>query len=185
MSLLLIIEIISVLCNILYLILLTQKNIKAWFFGIAGASLGFYLMLNATLYGQAVIHIYYVAVGIYGWWHWNKQQTEKSFTEWRFMTHVIILFIAMAISFLTAWILDNYSDASNPWTDSFLTVFGFIASLMQARKIVSSWVYWLVIDAFSAMLFLQTELYIYALLMVAYSMMCIWGFVKWRKQSLS
>lgn len=181
MSLLLIIEIFSVLCNITYLMLLTRKNIAAWPFGILGAAFGIYLMLHATLYGQAIIHLYYVVIGIYGWWHWRQKVQEKSFKEWPLPIHIKATVLSIAISIIAALLFKTYTDAAVPWTDSFLTIFGFVASYMQARKIMSSWLYWLVIDLWSAWVYMESYYYLYAMLMIFYSVMCVRGYVIWRK----
>jgi nicotinamide mononucleotide transporter len=177
-----VIEILSVLCSIAYLVLLMKKNRWCWLFGITGSALGVYLMLDKQLPAQAIIYSYYVIIGIYGWWHWQKTNDVSQTTyEWKRFTHVLLNLLAIVVGYLAAHILMQYTNTAFAYEDALLTSYGFVASFMQARKILSNWVYWFIIDAVSAVVYYQSGLALYALLMLLYCALCMKGFMEWRK----
>jgi len=177
------IEILSVLCNILYLFLLTKKDMRCWAFAIVGSALGVLLMMQATLYGQALIYSYYVLMGLYGWWSWNRQTGNNVYaTEWKLSIHSVMFVVLAVISLAAGLLLQKNTNAQNPLPDAVLTVFGFAATYMQVRKIRSSWIYWFVIDAASCWLYANQGLWLYAILMVIYCMLCIKGYQEWQSE---
>lgn len=176
-----IVEILSVLCSIAYLLLLMKKNRLCWLFGITGSAMGVYLMLDKQLPAQAIIYTYYVIIGVYGWWHWHKtDNTLHTIKEWKVITHVVMNAFAILIGILAAQLITHYTQSTYAYADALLTSYGFVASFMQARKILSSWVYWFLIDAMSAVLYYQSGLTWYVLLMVLYCVLCVKGFLEWR-----
>src|SRR5690606_42006899 len=64
-----------------------------------------------------------------------------------------------------------------PYTTLFrsagLTIFSFIATYLEARKILSTWYYWFLLNGISVWLQFDRELYFYSLLSVFYTFMCI------------
>lgn len=175
-------EIISVVCSCIYLVLLSYRNIWCWGFGIAGSALGIAIMYRSGLYGQVVLHIYYTIVGIYGWWHWKQSGiSELDVKEQKSKVHAGI--IAMGIIFMLAvgWYFSNQVSHTAPYADAAITTFALMASLMQARRWLSSWVYWFIINAASMGLYFSQSLYGYTLLMLLYCMLCIRGYMSWKK----
>ena len=58
-------------------------------------------------------------------------------------------------------------------------VFGY---LLATRKWISNWIYWIVIDLVSVWLYWSRDLEIYALLMLIYALMAVYGYYSWRAQ---
>jgi nicotinamide mononucleotide transporter len=50
---------------------------------------------------------------------------------------------------------------------------------MVARKILENWLYWVVIDSASIYLYLDRELYLTALLFLAYIVIAVFGYRQW------
>ena len=74
-----------------------------------------------------------------------------------------------------------FPKAQRPLIDSFTTVFSFIATYLTAKKWIENWLYWIVIDAVTVYLYFSRGLNIYALLMLAYSVIAIFGYLEWKK----
>lgn len=156
---------------------------RCWAFAILGSALGVLLMMQATLYGQSLIYTYYVIMGVYGWWHWNKQKANNTIThEWKLTIHSITFSLLSIIAFAVGLLLQKYTNSQYPFADSVLTTFGFAATFMQVKKIRSSWIYWFVIDAASCWLYANQGLWLYAILMVFYCMLCIKGYQEWQSE---
>ena len=89
--------------------------------------------------------------------------------------------MVLALSLLSGSALSAYTDAVNPFLDSFTTWGAVITTWMVARKILENWVYWLVIDAVSIFLYLDRELYLTAALFAAYIVIALFGLQQWLK----
>lgn len=175
-----ILEILGSCLSILYSILLMREKIAGWFFGIAASVLSMVVFYETRLYAQSVISIYYAAVGVYGWIYWVKaKQQDKHIQVWKIRTHLIFITMFIGISLGCYFLFKKYTDASMPLLDSFLTAFGLLASIKEARKILTSWIYWLVINLFSGWLYYTQGLYFYAVLMIVYAGICIPGYLSW------
>ena len=75
----------------------------------------------------------------------------------------------------------EYFSSNNPYIDAATTVFSFIASYMQAKRVLSSWHFWIVINAVSIWLYYQRGLEVYSLLMVVYFALSIAGLFQWSR----
>jgi len=177
-------EVASVVAGIIYVVLAARENIWCWLFGIVGSALSIYLFYISKLYAESVLYFYYVAAGIYGWWAWTHARDagethQMSITTWRWRQHLFAIIIGVALSLLLAFFLKRYTDAQMPLLDAHTTIFSFIATYLVTRKVLSNWVYWILIDAFSVGLYASRELYLYALLMLAYTIIAVWGYRRW------
>jgi nicotinamide mononucleotide transporter len=175
-------EILGSSFSIVYSILLMREKIAAWFFGFASSILSMIVFFETKLYAQAIISIYYAAVAVYGWIYWIRaKKRDEHIRVWNIQAHVLAILIFSILSWSTAYFFKTYTDSSNPYLDSFLTLFGLLASIKEARKILTSWVYWFVINALSVWLYFNGKLHFYAVIMVIYTILCIPGFLSWYK----
>jgi nicotinamide mononucleotide transporter len=176
------IEIIGALFSITYSLLLMREKPIGWFFGIASSLLGIVLFLESKIYAQALISIYYAGIGVYGWLYWKKaQQRDEHIHKWAVKQHFLFISLFTLCSLACAYLFETYTDSQSPYLDSFLTVFGILASIKEARKILTSWLYWFAINLFSVVLYFNQHLYFYAAMMIVYAAICIPGYLNWRK----
>ncbi|MGB0404319.1 MAG: nicotinamide riboside transporter PnuC [Salibacteraceae bacterium] len=178
------IEILSVGFNLVYLILLIRENIWCWAFGIVASILSVYLFVHVKLYSEAVLYSAYIGFGIYGWLVWSgvlSSAKDLNVVRWKLIKHLPPFFIG-ALCFLgLGYFFKNETDAEQPFLDAFSTAFSFIASYLEAHKVLGAWVYWVGLNLFSVWLYYSRDLTIYAGLMVVYSVASVWGFVTWKK----
>lgn len=177
-----IIEVFGALSGITYSLLLMREKKLGWWFGILSSFIGVYLFYQTKIYAHAVISFYYALVGIYGLWYWSKAEKRNEHIHvWSIPQHLKWVLPTTVLSFICAYLFEHYTDSKNPYLDSFLTLFGLLASFKEARKILSSWVYWFILNGLSVWLYYQRELYYYAALMVVYTLICISGYLSWYK----
>lgn len=178
------IEVTAVLLNLAYLILLMQEKIACWFFGVLGSILSIYLFYCTGLYSESILYVFYVIIGIYGYQLWqnkkNKQEELKVKTLSR-KVHLLILSLGLVAALIVGYLFDQNTDAVNPYLDASTTIFSFIASFLEAKKILSSWLFWLFINGATVILYLQQDLHYYLLLTVVYFGFSIIGYLKWKK----
>lgn len=184
----------SVIFGLLYLILLIEGKIWCWYFGIIGSGLSIILFYRTGLYSESILYIYYVLIGIYGLYAWGKKaessddildrdksNTHLQYQEWPFLHHITAILICLLSSAGLGYFFEHYTDAKNAYLDSFTTVFSFFASYLETRKVVSAWLYWIILNGLTIYLYNLRELDIYALLTVVYFIASFLGFIKWRK----
>jgi nicotinamide mononucleotide transporter len=183
LSFLQIVEAIGVLFSLIYVVLASLKKVWCWFFGIVGSIISIYIFIESKLYAESILFFYYVIAGFYGWYLWQRETNQEIFNVIRIQlkTHTIYITIGTAISFILALFLTKYTNALIPVADSFITIFSFIATWMTVKKIIENWIYWIIIDLASIFLYINRELYFYAILSVVYTAIAIIGYYQWNK----
>lgn len=190
----------SVIFGLLYLILLIYEKIWCWFFGIVGSALSIWLFYRTQLYSESILYIYYVVIGFYGWYVWSKLKPQKlqpqnsdilddtadhpksNFQEWSLLSHLLSILICSLLALGLGWVFNSYTDAKNAWLDAFTTIFSFYASFLETRKVVSAWLYWIVLNGASVYLYDLRDLDVYAFLAIVYFIASFIGFFQWRKK---
>ena len=178
------IEVVSVMLSLTYLFLMIKENIWCWSFGIVSSVLSILLFLDAKLYSESILYFFYVLIGFYGWYTWGVKGKEEMFKIklWNAKNHVIALITGFSLSFLVGYIFDENTDANNPYVDAHTSVFGMIASYMEAHKVLTGWLFWIVLNGISVWLYWTRGLEVYAGLMVVYFVMSFAGFYEWRRR---
>jgi nicotinamide mononucleotide transporter len=182
MDKLLLIEIVSVVFGLVFLLLLMRENIWCWIFGITSSALSVYLFIAAKLYSESILYAFYIAVGIYGWYTWNRGGSNLPIIEWKRWKIILAGSIGLAGSALLAWFFSTFTDANNPYLDATTTSFSFVASFLEAHKVLSTWWFWIAINGASIYLYLLRDLEIYSGLMVVYFILSIVGYLQWKKR---
>ena len=178
------IEITAVFLAILYLVLAVKQNILCWICGIISSILYFFIMRSAGLYMEAYLQIFYVFMGFYGWSQWQKAPKNNVNFEvntWSQSQHFIALSIILILSFLSGTLLRNFTDTALPFLDALVTWGAVAATYMVAKKLLENWIYWLVIDSISILLFISRDLWLTAFLFCIYIVIIIFGYRLWSK----
>ena len=177
-------EITAVIFAILYLILAVKQNILCWIAGIISSVLYFFIMQKAGLYMEAYLQVFYVVMGIYGWSQWSASNASNpSFivNTWSKYQHMIAISIILALSLLSGFLLEKYTDAALPFLDALVSWGAVFATYMVAKKLLENWIYWFVIDATSIFLFIERGLWLSAVLFATYLVIIFFGYQSWNK----
>ena len=174
----------AVIFAILYLILAVKQNILCWTAGILSSILYFFIMQKAGLYMEAYLQVFYVVMGIYGWSQWSASNASNpSFivNTWSKYQHMIAISIILALSLLSGFLLERYTDAALPFLDALVSWGAVVATYMVAKKLLENWIYWFVIDATSIFLFIERGLWLSAILFATYLVIIFFGYQSWNK----
>ena len=177
-------EFTAVFFAILYLILAVNQNILCWVAVIVSSILYFFIMQSAGLYMEAYLQIFYVFMGLYGWLQWRKgNQIDNNFivNTWSMLKHFYAISLILALSVLSGLLLKSYTDAALPFFDAFVTWGAVVATYMVAKKLLENWIYWLVIDSISILLFISRDLLPTAFLFGLYIVIIFFGYKSWKK----
>lgn len=174
----------AVVFSLLYVFLAARQNIWCWLFGALSAAVSVLLFILVKLYAESLLYVFYVVISLYGWWQWKSGRggADMPIVEWKWLTHVILIGVSLLGAAALYFVFSTYSDAEQPLLDALTTSFSFMTTFLVARKVLSNWIYWVVIDAFSVYLYWSRGLDIYALLMLVYTGMAVYGYIEWRKE---
>ncbi|MEX2596081.1 MAG: nicotinamide riboside transporter PnuC [Salibacteraceae bacterium] len=182
MSINLIIELFSVAFGLLFLVLLIRENIWCWPFGVVSSALSVYLFIDAKLYSEAVLYAFYVVAGIYGWSVWGSGKAREYIQRWSVKRSLPFFIIGVIGALGLNWFFSTQTDAANPAVDATTTSFSFVATYLEVHKVLSSWFYWIAVNAISVWLYQSRGLEIYSGLMVLYFFLSIYGWYEWNKR---
>lgn len=180
------IEVLAVIFGLAYLFFLIQQNVICWIFGIIGSLLSIYLFYDSRLYSEAILYSYYVLMGGYGFYMWRRKSEDQSslllvISELKWLYHIVFLLVGSILAWVMAWFFDTYTNADKPYLDAFTTIFSFLATYLEARKVVSAWLYWIVLNGVTVLLYFGKGLDVYAGLSVVYFIMSFLGYVRWKR----
>lgn len=177
-------EFIAVLLAVAYLLLAIRQNIWCWICASISTAIYVYLFLQARLYMESFLNLFYFAMAVYGWYFWHTGKagnSELPVSVWPRYIHAIALLVIAAISFTSGYLLDRFTDAAFPFIDS-LTTWGAIwATFLVARKVLENWWYWLVIDTASVFIYWARDLQLTSVLFVAYVVLVPVGLLSWTR----
>ena len=170
-------------------VLLIRQNIWTWPAGVAYVACSLVLFWRDALYGQFVLHLFFGAMNLYGWWFWLAGRSsardaagELHVTRAQRPLLLGLLAAALVAGIGSAWLSARYTDASVPYWDNMIMSFSFLAMWLSARKHIDNWYLWFAINLASAPMFFSQELYLYAFLYLVYIPMAWMGFITWRAQ---
>ena len=177
------IEIFAVLASLVFLILLIKQNIWCWIFGIVSSILSAYLFFTLKLYSESLLYVFYTLFGVYGWVVWARVKDELSTPILPPTTKQALLSLVAGIptALLIGYLAKRFSDAAIPYIDAFTSVLGLVATYLEAHRYLIAWFFWIVLNAASSLIYYSRGLSIYAVLMLAYFGMSIYGYFKWKK----
>ena len=177
-------EISADLLAIAYLLLAIRQNIWCWFCAAISTAIFVYLFLDATLYMESLLNVFYFGMAIYGWsvWHFGRaRDTELPVSVWPLSVHACALLAIAASSLISGYLLERFSDAAFPYIDSMTTWGAIWATFLVARKVLENWWYWLVIDAVLVFIFWARDLQLTSVLFVIYVILVPIGLISWTR----
>ena len=178
-----VIESIAVFFSILYVVLAVKENIWCWGAAAISVILYIYICYSAQLYAETGLQFFYLLMTIYGYFQWNKNDSNLKIQQWTTAKHLLILILGALLTFLMGFYFSIYTNAAMPLVDSFTTVFSVFATFMVTKKILGNWLYWIVIDGVSVYLYFSRGLQLTSLLFIVYTIIAIFGYLSWLKRN--
>lgn len=182
----------GVVFALLYLILAIYQLRSCWVVGLLSSLLYLVVYFQASLYTESALQIFYAAASIYGFIMWSRPRSNDAASNevievksWTMHQHIIAAAVCCLPALVIAELLATHSNASYPYLDTMLTSFSILATLMTAWKLIENWIYWILIDLISALLYVAKDLYLTAGLFGIYVWMAYVGWRKWQRARLT
>ena len=174
-------EWIAVVTAILYVILAAHKRNLCWLFAFISSGIYVYLCWIGYLYIEAVLNLFYVLMAAFGWLSWKSKKTSDLIQTWKFSKHLVNIILSGIVAYMLGFSFDFWSNQVNPYMDACTTVYSLAATYMVVKRVLGNWIYWIAIDLVSIYLYFDRGYTLSSLLFVAYTVLALFGFVKWYK----
>ena len=178
----------AVALGVAYLLLAAREKILCWPAAFLSTALSVYVFWSVALLMESALNLYYMGMAVYGWRRWRRgggADGKAPVRRWSAGAHALAIGGILAAALLSGRILAANTEAAWPYLDSFTTWASVLTTFMVARKILENWIYWFVIDGVSIFLYLDKGLYLYAALFAFYLVICVAGFLSWRRSLLA
>ena len=176
-------ELIAVVFAILYLLLAIRENIWCWFCAGVSTAIYVWLFVDAKLYMESALNVFYFGMAIYGFsvWRSGGAGEELPVVVWSKRIHATAIACIAALVVAAGYLLSTYTDAAYPYVDSATTFAAIWSTFLVARKVLENWWYWLVIDLASIFIYWSRGLELTSLLFVIYVIMIPFGLISWTR----
>lgn len=160
-------------------------NILTFVFGFAQVATYTYLCCIERFYAEIAINIYYFFTMIYGVYCWRKRLSDNSLqVQARRLSRNIFPLLGVVVvllSMLTGWLLQRYTDDSQPYLDAFTTIPAIAAQILMVMAYREQWYLWLMVDLLALVMWLRAENYCMAAQYAFWCANCVYGYVQWTK----
>jgi nicotinamide mononucleotide transporter len=180
-------EVIGALLGIIYVILATKQSIWCWYAGTINVLIYIFVFIEARLYGDMALQIFYLGMSIYGWYLWkypkqeNRRELEITRISKRTLINVVVITVISAWGF--GYIL-TFTDTDVPRWDGVVTALGLIGTWMTARKYLENWLVWIVANTLCIGIYFYKELYPTVGFYAIITILAVAGYYKWKKELL-
>ncbi|RFF29950.1 nicotinamide riboside transporter PnuC [Wenzhouxiangella sediminis] len=177
-------ELAAVVLAVAYLLLAVRQNRWCWAAAFVSTAIFTLLFWHVQLVMQSALNGYYMAMAVYGWWHWQHgdggdETGGLPIHRWGAKHHAVALGVITACALASGYLLDRHSDAAWPYLDSFVTWAAVVTTFMVARKVLDNWAYWMVINSLAIVLFVDRGMALTALLHATYLVISVFGWISW------
>lgn len=182
---LLIMDIAGTVVGLLYLWLEYRADIRLWIVGIIMPAMYLYTYYAAGLYADFGLQVYYLLASVYGYVSWrfgrHRVQTDLPITHIPRIRFLLCCAAWAVLWLLIYWILVRFTPSNVPLCDSFVNSLSIIGLWALAKKYVEQWIVWFVVDAFSCGLYIYKGIPFTAGLYGVYTVIAVFGYLKWRR----
>jgi nicotinamide mononucleotide transporter len=179
------IEIVATVLGLTNVLLIIQKSVWNYPFGLAMVVLFGFIFFEAKLYSDMLLQVFFFVIQIYGWWYWMRGLTsagDKITPERLSKKQLVAAILSMlGLSSGLGILMAHLTDAALPFWDATVAGGSVVAQVLLSRRKIENWLYWIVVDVLSIGLFAVKGLYLTAGLYVVFLALAIWGFLSWMR----
>ncbi len=207
-----VLELVAAIFGVVSVFYARQENILVFPTGIISTAIYVYLLSQWTLYGDLIINIYYTLMSVYGWYMWQKTDSNEHHIpisrtsiqdKWKafgifLFTSVFVIIVyryynvmpndlgfSDSFSYATVHLTSGNLDdfrLATPFLDTFTTGIFFAAMWLMANKKLENWTLWIVGDIVSIPLYFVKGYGFTGIQYLIFLVLAIMGYTQWRRQ---
>jgi len=178
------IEAIAVVFGLLCVWLTVRQNIWCWPTGLVQVALYIAIFYQVKLYSDLILHIIYVFLQVYGWYHWlhgGRNRSKLPVSTLGRQSRMIWPAATTAGTVGWGYLMATFTDAAVPYGDAFTTVASLVAQWLMACKRLESWLFWIAVDVVAIGIYWYKSLYLTSGLYAVFLILATLGWFEWRK----
>jgi nicotinamide mononucleotide transporter len=185
-----ILEFLGMVFGLLTVWYLIKQNILTWPAGITYVLISFVIFWKIQLYGDFILHIFFLVLNIYGWYYWTRSKGEKELpvTTLTFKHNLLLAGVTLVGVVVFGYFLQQLPNmvsglqpAALPYWDATTSILSVTGMWLTTRKKIENWYYWLVVNILATGIYIYKGIYFYALLYFVYIFLVSSGLIAWRK----
>lgn len=174
---------VAVFFGVAEVLLAKRNNVLLYPAGLIGTVLSIVLLLEAQLYAETLLNIYYIVMSIYGWWFWLRKRNEPAVpitytTKPEWIITALITFVGWLVLYL---ILKNFTPSNVPVWDAFVSASAWAGTWLLTRRKIENWLVLNLSNLFAMPLLFYKNLPMFALLTIFLFAVAIFGYFDWKK----
>jgi nicotinamide mononucleotide transporter len=177
-------ELLATVLALSYTVLAIRHSLWCWPAALLSTLLTMHIMVQANLITDALLQLYYAGMAVYGWWHWRQLRADsglaKPVVEWSIQRHSQLIGLTALAGLGLGYLMARFTDTDFAFLGAQISCFAILSTYLTAQKVVSNWLYWVVIDAVSVYMYVEKALYFFAVLFVIYTVTAASGYLTWR-----
>jgi nicotinamide mononucleotide transporter len=178
------IELFGFITGAVCVLLAVRENVWNWPVGIANNIFFLVLFWRTKLYADSGLQIVYVAISLYGLWHWlygGERHTHAKITHTTRASAALLLPAAGLAAAILYYVLSHFTDSNVPAGDAITTALSLAAQYMLGRKQIENWLVWITADVIYIGLYCYKSLYLTAVLYAVFIALCVAGYKAWER----
>jgi nicotinamide mononucleotide transporter len=168
------------------IILIARRSVWNFPFAIAGVALYALIFWQAKLFSMAGLQVFFILINIYGWWAWSRGTSVDGEVIVRFLSPIArVIWITISISAVIGWgwVMQQFAGGAFPYSDAAGAMLSVVAQLLMVWRYVENWVWWVVVNIISVVLFVESDLYVSAALYMLNWGLAVYGLLKWTRDA--
>ena len=179
------VEVTAVAFGLACVALTIRQNLWLWPTGLIQVVLSIWVFQQARLYSDMVLHIIYVPMQLYGWYHWLHGKGRDPALEQIPISRISVSGVigwgiaAAAAIAIDGYVMHRYFNAALPYWDAAIAVLSLVAQYLLARKVLENWVLWIAVDVIAIPVYWAKEIKLMSGLYVVFLVLATIGLVAW------
>jgi nicotinamide mononucleotide transporter len=163
--------------------LVARANIWTFPVGIVQCAFFFILFLDAQLYADMWLQVFFIVIQFVGWWAWLKAGPNRTKLVIRKSPKWLFAAALGAVAVFAVLMTPVLREAHGayPVADSTSTGLSVLAQFLMTWKFIENWYLWILADIIYIPLYFAKSLYFTSILYVIFMAICFHGLFHWRK----
>ena len=182
------IEWVAAIAGAVSVYLSAREKIWSWPTALVNVSLYFYIFYRSGLYSDMGLQVVYFALSLYGWYQWlygGARHTRLHVSRATGKLWIVVASLGITFWLALGTFTSTLPGSSLSYLDAGLTSVSLIAQWMMTRKILETWVLWIIADIVYVPMFIYKNLYVTAGLYTVFLGLAVSGLVHWRRSWLA
>jgi len=176
-------EWIAVSFGVSEVLLAKKNNVLLYPAGIIGILCSSFLLVDAKLYAETLLHGYYLVMSIYGWAMWkNRSQSGASqISRSSVQDQKITWAIAVGGYMFLYFMLTRFTDSDVPVLDAFVSSTAWAGMWLLAKRKIENWIWLNISNLVAIPLLFHKQLILFSMLTLFLFVVAIFGYFDWKK----